>query len=79
LDCERILPEVKVIVNFPEITSVKQLQRFLGMCCYLSSFVLHYSTMMYPVFQLLKKDSQRDFELTKEAELAITEIKEIIT
>jgi hypothetical protein len=35
--------------------------------------------MMYPVFQLLKKDSQRDFELTKEAELAITEIKEIIT
>jgi hypothetical protein len=34
---------------------------------------------MYPVFQLLKKDSQKDFKLTKEAELAIKEIKEIIT
>jgi hypothetical protein len=73
------LSKVKAIVDFPQITTIKQLQRFLGMCCYLSSFVPHYSTMMYPVFQLLKKDSQKDFKLTKEAELAIKEIKEIIT
>jgi Reverse transcriptase (RNA-dependent DNA polymerase) len=70
--------KIQAIKNFPPITTVKQLQKFLGMVTYLSSFIPHYSTRAYPLFHLLKKENQKNFQLTKEANLAIQELKEVI-
>jgi hypothetical protein len=47
------------------------------MLAFLSSFIPHYSTALYPVFNLLKdqKDKGKSFVVTKEAENVIEAIK----
>ena len=45
--------KISAIQNFPKITTLKSCQAFLGMLAFLSSFIPHFSTALYPVFQLL--------------------------
>lgn len=47
---------VKAILELKEPNNVKQLQKFLGMCNYLSKFIPHYSINTEPLRNLLKKD-----------------------
>ncbi|XP_045447548.1 uncharacterized protein K02A2.6-like [Melitaea cinxia] len=47
---------VKAILELKEPSNVKQLQKFLGMCNYLSRFIPHYSVITEPLRNLLKKD-----------------------
>jgi hypothetical protein len=45
--------KISAILEFPEITTVKQTQSFLGMLAFLCSNIPHFSTRMFPVYQLL--------------------------
>ena len=45
---------VSAISAFPPITTLKECQKFLGTVNYVSSFIPHYATCMYPVYNLLK-------------------------
>jgi hypothetical protein len=69
--------KIQAIQKFPKITTLKSCQAFLGMLAFLSSFIPHYSTALYPVFNLLKdqKDKGKSFVVTKEAENVIEAIK----
>ena len=70
---------IKAILDIPIPTTVKETQRLLGCLAFLSSFIPHYSTRLFPVFALLKGASQgQKFEMTQEAIDAITEIKEFL-
>jgi hypothetical protein len=76
---KRIDPDkIKAISDFPPITTLKECQRFLGMLAYINSFIPHFSTSLYPVFNLLKNQKVQKFAMTKEAETAISKIKEFL-
>ena len=69
---------VSAISAFPPITTLKECQKFLGTVNYVSSFIPHYATCMYPVYNLLKKSNSQTFKMTEEAQLAIDKIKEFL-
>jgi hypothetical protein len=76
---KKIDPEkVSLIKNFPPIRTLKNLQSFLGMVAYLSPFIPHYSTSLYPIFERLRNQSTTKFSMTKEAEDAVERIKEFL-
>jgi hypothetical protein len=64
---------VQAIENFPEPTNLKETQRLLGMLCYLAAFIPHYSTRLFPVFQLLKNANAKTFQMTKELSEMLSE------
>ena len=55
--------------------TLKGLQSFLGMLAYISSFILHFSSALYPAFHCLKDQKTKQFVLTKEAEECINAVK----
>jgi hypothetical protein len=55
------LEKMDVISQFPEPTSIKSTQSFLGMLNYLGSFLPHLSTLLFPVFNLLKTNKGKKF------------------
>ena len=70
---------IKSIVDMKLPTTVKETQRLLGCLAYLSSFIPHFSTRLFPVFDLLKGASKgKPFEMTQEAKDAISEIKDFL-
>jgi hypothetical protein len=76
---KRIDPEkIQAIDTFPEPKNIKDVQRLLSMLCYLSSFIPNYSTRLFPVFQLLKNQKTKKFEMTQEAAAAIEEVKNFL-
>jgi hypothetical protein len=73
--------KVKAIDLFPEPRLLKMLQEFLGMCAYLSSFVPHFSTKMFPLYDLLRgqdRSKNGPIQMTKEAKAVMEDIKEIL-
>ncbi|XP_057453401.1 uncharacterized protein LOC130745246 [Lotus japonicus] len=48
--------KIKVIQEWPEPTTIKQLRGFLGLTCYYRRFIKGYSIMASPLTDLLKKD-----------------------
>lgn len=66
--------KVEAIVELDEPRNVKELQRFLGMMVYFSSYVPYYAWIVHPLFQLTKKGTtwkwtdleQRAFDLCKQ-------------
>jgi hypothetical protein len=70
--------KISSICNFPEIKTIKQCQQFLGMLNFLSSFIPHFATRMYPVYCLLRKANQQNFVMTVEAQKSIDEVKEFL-
>jgi hypothetical protein len=66
--------KVDAILQLSEPRNVHELQQFLGMMVYFSSYIPFYSWIAYPLFQLLKKEMkwewtdlhQEAFELSKQ-------------
>lgn len=69
--------KIDAILNAPEIENVSQLRSFLGLVTYYSKFIPDMSTVLQPLHQLLEKD--RKWKWTKECQVAVSKIKEIIT
>ena len=65
------------IYDMPNPTTVKELQRFLGITNYVSKFITNYSEITSPLRQLLEKDVTWSFD--KPQETAILELKRRIT
>ena len=57
---KKIDPErVSAISAFLPITTLKECQKFLGTVNYVSSFIPHYATCMYLVYNLLERQIRR--------------------
>jgi len=69
--------KVEAIMNMNEPTNVKELQTFLGMINYLSSFTPRLALLNAPLRDLCKKDSE--FRWGPEHSKAVTSIKEEIS
>lgn len=70
--------KVRAIKDFGELDSIKKVQSFLGMCCYLSSFIPHFSTACSPLYGLLRDQKTKPFMITKEATAAYESLKQYI-
>ena len=68
--------KIEAIMNMPNPTSVKDLQRFLGMVNYLSKFILNLAELTAPLRQLLEKNVV--FSLEKPQIEAIRTLKDRI-
>jgi hypothetical protein len=66
--------KIEAIIQLKEPSNLKELQTFLGIMVYFSSYIPFYAWIVQPLFQLLKKkqewswgeDQQRVFELAKQ-------------
>ena len=75
LGLSTVKEKVDAILQLEEPRNVKELQMFLGMMVYFSSYIPYYAWIVAPLFKLLKKNSewewkevhQEAFELSKEA------------
>ena len=71
--------KVEVITKFPSPSSVKQLQRLVGMKKYYHRFIPQVSDKLRPLYQLIAehsgKKSKQNFEWTKECEQAVLQVK----
>ena len=63
------LDKVNAIHTLPAPTNVTELQEFLGMVTYLSSFIPGLSTLTAPLCELLKKDTDFTWNCTYDASL----------
>jgi transposase InsO family protein len=70
--------KVKPLLEFPLPTSVKMLQRFLGLCNYYRKFIPHYSEIAASLFKLLKK-SNTSFLWDEDANTAFSKLKQAFT
>ncbi|KII73907.1 Transposon Ty3-G Gag-Pol polyprotein [Thelohanellus kitauei] len=70
-----ICPErTKVIINYPEPSSGKDVQRFLGMCVGYQKFIQNFSEICLPLYDLTKKC--QNFEWTSRHKRAFNCLKE---
>uniref|UniRef100_A0A4W5N4N7 ribonuclease H n=1 Tax=Hucho hucho TaxID=62062 RepID=A0A4W5N4N7_9TELE len=74
------MEEVKVqaVTEWPQPTTVKELQRFLGFANFYRQFIRNYSTVASPLTSLLKRKPTR-LGWTKEATNAFIDLKERFT
>jgi len=78
VDQEGVRPDpakVKVVQEWPQPTSVKQLQAFLGLANYHRNHIPKYSFIAAPLYELTKKDI-KEFRWTADADLAFLTLKE---
>lgn len=64
------------VMNFPEPTTAKQVQSFLGLSGYFRKFIRNYSIIARPLSDLLKKDVEFKFEHEQRA--AFAKLKETL-
>ena len=67
--------KVKTISELQIPKTVKQLQRFLGMTVYYSKFIESYSTLAYPLYQLLRTEEKVIKNWTEICQKSFDEIK----
>ena len=48
--------KIQAILDWPELQNTKEVQQFVGLINYYHKFLKGYSTIMGPLFKLLKKD-----------------------
>ena len=80
ISAEGIRPDprkTEAIVNMPEPTNVKELQRFLGMITYLGKFIPNLSDLTAPLRTLLEKDVLWTYD--KPQKQAVQKLKQMIT
>lgn len=65
--------KIAALTQMPAPRNVNEVQIFLGMINYYSRFIRNYSDVIYPLYQLLRKDSE--FVWTRECAEAFREIK----
>lgn len=68
--------KVKAILDAPRPRNVKQLQQFLGMVMYYSSFLPGISSTLFPLNRLLRKDVE--FKWTPRCEMTFNKVKQEI-
>lgn len=69
--------KIQVILDWPELTNTKEVQQFVRLINYYCKFLKGYSTIMGPLFKLLKKDCK--FEWGQEQQEAFRKVKEAVT
>ena len=69
--------KVDKILNWPPLTTPKEVRRFLGLCGGLRIWIPNYSKIVRPLTQLYHKDAE--FIWNKERQIAFDEIKKSIT
>ena len=69
--------KVKAIQEMPRPRSIKELQKFLGMVNYYARFVGKLASRLFPLNQLLRKDTK--FHWSQECQEAFEEVKEGIS
>src|SRR6266700_8207694 len=69
--------KVDKILNWPPLTTPKEVRRFLGLCGGLRIWIPNYSKIVRPLTQLYHKDAE--FIWNKERQIAFDEIKNLIT
>ena len=68
---------IKAVLEIPEPTNVKELQRFFGAANYYHKFIPHYSDLTIPMRILLKSDSEWNFN--DKCKIAFDNIKQALT
>lgn len=68
--------KIEAVKNFPELTSVKRVQSFLGLSGYFRKFVPQYSVIARPLSDLLKADAK--FAYNEKERNAFLHLKEIL-
>lgn len=68
--------KVEAVKNFPELTSVKRVQSFLGLSGYFRKFIPQYSTIARPLSDLLKMNAK--FVFNEKERNAFFRLKEIL-
>jgi len=69
--------KIKAVMRFPEPTSVKQVQSFLGLTGYFRKFISRYSTTAKPLSDLLQKDKK--FQFGEAERKAFNELKRVLS
>ena len=69
--------KIKAIVEFPEPTTIKEVQRFLGIANYLSDFIKAYSLISAPLYKLSSGPNE-NFKMNDEERTSFLKIKELI-
>lgn len=73
---EKCPDKVQAIIDMPRPQNVEQLGRFLGMITYYSKFLPDFSTLTFPLRQLLEKNKK--FNWTKQCEESFKKLKQEI-
>ena len=73
----KIEENIRAIVDAPEITNVSQLRSFLGLVQYYARFLKNLSTILHPLYQLLKKNAK--WKWTEKCQAAVNKVKSMIT
>lgn len=68
--------KIEAVKNFPELTSIKRVQSFLGLSGYFRKFIPQYSVIARPLNNLLKTNVK--FEFNDEERDAFFRLKEIL-
>ena len=66
--------KIAAVVNFPVPNTVKKVRRFLGLAGWLRKFVVNFSVLARPLYNLLKKETK--FHWGEEEEIAFNGLKE---
>lgn len=69
--------KIKAIVEAPIPKNVSEVRSFAGMVNYYSKFIPNLSTLLHPIYNLLKNNTK--FQWSKNCDLAFKKIKEIIS
>lgn len=81
IDSDGVRPnpeKVSAMSDFPAPTSVKEVQRLLGLVGWYRRFIPDFSSITTPISDLLRKNNKGKFAWTKEADRAFAIVKEIL-
>ena len=67
--------KVRAIIDAPMPTTTKQVQSFLGLCTFYNRFIPHFSDILTPLYDLLKKNTK--FHWSSKHDNAVLTIKEL--
>jgi hypothetical protein len=68
--------KIETMVNYPRLTTVTQLKRFLGICLWYRRFIEHFSTLTSPLTDLTKdKKKKQVIHWSATVEKALKQIK----
>ena len=74
---QRLQSNIQAVLEIPEPTNLKELQRFLGAANYYHKFIPHYSDLTIPMRILLKSNSEWNFN--DKCKNAFSNIKQALT
>ncbi|GFX25030.1 retrovirus-related Pol polyprotein from transposon 297 [Trichonephila clavipes] len=66
----------KSVVNYPELKTTKEVQRFLGLTGYFRKFIPAYSVIAKPLSDLLRRDTPFNFDVKQKA--SFDELKRLL-